>query len=121
ALARGDSAAAARAFRQAIEQSRAATGTASPSTLRSEIHALWAEALATRDASVLDRLEERRATLVEALGKQDLLPIWQLDLLIGTLATELGQAPADGARITRAHEGLLDLTGNPDVSRYLGV
>ncbi len=121
ALARGDSAAAARAFRQAIEQSRAATGTASPSTLRSEIHALWAEALATRDASVLDRLEERRAALVEALGKQDLLPIWQLDLLIGTLATELGQAPADGARITRAHEGLLDLTGNPDVSRYLGV
>jgi serine/threonine-protein kinase len=121
ALARGDLAAATRAFATAIEQSRAATGPGSPSTLRSEIHALWAEALATRDASIIDRLGERRAALVEALGEEDLLPVWQLDLLIDNLAAELGRAPINPARTTHAHAGLRNLTGNPDLAPHVGL
>jgi serine/threonine-protein kinase len=121
ALARGDLTAAARGFAAAAGQFSAATGTGSPSTLRSEIHGLWATALATRDASVIERLEERRTALIRVLGTEDIPPIWQLDLLMDRLVSELGHAPIAAARTARAHAGLRALTGDADLASYAGL
>ncbi len=103
ALAAGDVAQAEAAFGKAIAGFAAATGEASPWTVRSRIHRLWAQAMASRDAALLDRLDEARDALAAALGGNARAQVWQTDLLIEALSSEL-RVPIDRPRAQRADQ-----------------
>ena len=109
------------ALAEAIAQFRDATGGESPSTLRSEIHALQAQALATRDIVAIAQLEEKRTALARVLGTEELAAIWQLDLIIDALSTELGLAPTQSARTSRARAQLEALTAGATYSPSSGL
>ncbi|ANB18943.1 serine/threonine-protein kinase [Dokdonella koreensis] len=115
ALAAGDTARAESAFTAAIAGFASATGEASPWTVRSRIHRLWAQAMASHDAALLDRLDEARGALAEALGGSARAQVWQTDLLIETLSSEL-RVPLDRSRAERADQAraaFTALTGRP--------
>ncbi|HUD40954.1 MAG TPA: serine/threonine-protein kinase [Dokdonella sp.] len=115
ALAAGDTAQAEAAFDAAIAGFAAATGEASPWTARSRIHRLWAQAMASRDAALLGRLDAARDALAEALGGSARAQVWQTDLLIEALSAEL-RVPLDRRRAERAAEAraaFAALTGRP--------
>jgi serine/threonine-protein kinase len=106
---------------RAAEQFGRAQGADKPDALRSAIHLLWAQALATRDPHLLERLDAQRAALVGALGGEDKLQIWQFDRLRDRLARQLGQPGVDPARLGRAEGGLLRVSGAGNVPDYRGL
>jgi len=119
ALAAGDIAQAEAAFAAAIAGFTAATGEASPWTVRSRIHRLWAQTMASRDAALLGRLDAARDALAAALGGSARAQVWQTDLLIEALSAEL-RVPLDPQRRERADQAraaFAALTGRPAAFR----
>jgi|GEM_PF-647004 len=96
-------------------------GAEKPNTLRSEIHQLWANALGTRDPQLLDRLVDKRAALVDALGSEDRLQVWQLDRLLDELSRKRGRPGIDAARLKRAENGLSRLANSAVAPNYAGL
>jgi tetratricopeptide (TPR) repeat protein len=119
-LADGDAAAAIGHFDRAIAAFGALHGEEAPSTLRSRAHRLWAEAVAG-DAAALDRFAALRAGLVARLGGEDVLQVWQLDLLYDRLARELGRPGLDAARRQRAEAGLKGVAQSAQLPRFAGL
>lgn len=108
-------------FAAAATQFETSQRAGSASVLRSQLHGLWAEALATRDPSVFARMRAKRAALAAELGNEDVVPLWQLDLLLDALGRELGQPGLDPARRRRAEDGLMALAGTPQPPRFVGL
>ena len=120
-LARGDSNAAIESLHRAAQEFRRIQGADAPAVLRSEIHEGLTRALATHDPKVLDQLSGQRAALVAALGGEDKLQVWQMDLLLDTLYRRLGQPGIDAARRARAETALRRLTGSSTAPTYVGL
>ncbi|HEY0180009.1 MAG TPA: protein kinase, partial [Dokdonella sp.] len=118
-LAGGDAAAAIEPLHQAAEDLRRIQGVEKPAVLRSEIHELWARALATKDPRILDRLQEKRSALVAALGGEDKLQVWQLDRLLDDLSRRLGGPGVDPERHARAEAELRRIAGSPKPPAYI--
>ena len=120
-LASGDAAAAIAHFDRAIALFGTLHGDAAPSTLRSRVHRLWAETAAGGDAASLQGFAALRAALVDRLGGEDVVQIWQLDLLFDRLAQERGALGADPARRERAESGLARVAQAARPPRFVGL
>jgi len=66
-------------------------------------------------------LTQKREALVAALGSDHHPVVWQLDLLIDSLASELGGPRLDPARRREAENGLKALAGESAVPRFVGL
>lgn len=93
----------------------------SPRLLSSEIHALWAQILSTRDPGLLDEIEIRRARLIELLGSEDRPVVWQLDLLVDELYRTLDQPQPHPERRPGAEAGLKALDGSAEIPHFVGL
>jgi serine/threonine-protein kinase len=120
-LAGGDAAAAIEPLQRAAEGFRRMQGPDKTGVLRSEIHELWAHALATKEPKFLDRLQEKRAALVASLGGEDKLQVWQLDRLLDDLSRHLGRPGIDAERRARAEAGLRRIAGSSKAPAYAGL
>ena len=110
-----------RYFTSAIANFAGATGAESPSTLRSRIHQALSVAMVARSGvDAFARLETARSALVRALGSEDRLPIWQLDLIVAELAGRAGML-IDAPRVARARVGLPAHTGQVAGSAAMGI
>jgi tetratricopeptide (TPR) repeat protein len=108
-------------FAQALENNRAALDPTKPSTLRSEIHLAWADALLTRDRAALDPLASKRDALVAALRSERHPVLWQFDLLTDAAAAELNASRPDPTRREQAEKGLKALAGGSAEPRFVGL
>jgi serine/threonine-protein kinase len=121
ALMRGDLPAAQDWFQRAVEQFRAAQGADKPTTVRSEIHQLWAAFLVSRTTDDLDRLRAARERLVKVLGGAERLQVWQLDLLIDDLARSLRQPGLGDPRRAQIEAALRAFIGAADRPQAVGL
>jgi len=96
-------------------------GADKPDTLRSQIHLLWASALATRDPNLLNPLADKRMALAAAPGGADKLQVRQLDRLLDELSRQLGRAGTDPARLERAANGPRRAADSTVVPQYVGL
>jgi tetratricopeptide (TPR) repeat protein len=117
----GDVAAAQGLFEQAAATFAEAFGENHKRALRSRIHGLWAQALSSRDAGVVAKIEALRTPFVEAVGGEDKAVVWQFDLLVDRLARELGAPAVDAGRRIRAENGLTRLSGGGRVPPFVGL
>ncbi|MFC4821705.1 protein kinase domain-containing protein [Dokdonella ginsengisoli] len=108
-------------LQDAVAFFREIQGEDNPNTLRSEIHRVWVDALATRDVAGLDRLAEKRAALIAALGDEARPQVWQLDLLVDDLARTLGRPGIEPARRAHAEAELARMTGRRVPPRFVGL
>jgi serine/threonine-protein kinase len=108
-------------LQRAIAAFSESQGADKPSTLRSEIHLLWAQALSTHDPTALDRLAGKRTELAAALGGDAKPQLWQLDLLIDDLARKFGRPGIDSAQRERALAGLAQLRGGRPAGPFVGL
>ncbi len=120
-LQQGDLPQARALFAEALEDNRAALGPSKPSTLRSEIHLAWTDALLTRDSAAVANLESKRDALVATLGSDRHPDVWQFDLLTDSLAAEMHAPRIDPARRKAAQEGLERLAGRWSIPRFVGL
>lgn len=120
-LAGGDAAAAVEPLHRAAEDLRSIQGADKPAVLRSEIHELWARALASGDAQFLDHLRDKRAALVAALGGEDKLQVWQFDVLLDGLCRHFGRPGIDRDRLARAEAGLRRIAAASTPPAYVGL
>jgi len=120
-IAGGEPSAAVEPLHRAAEAFRGIQGADKPAVLRSEIHELWARALATREARFLHRLQEKRAALVAALGGEDKLQVWQFDRMLDALCRRLGRPGIEAGRRTRAEAGLRRIAGTAKPAVYVGI
>lgn len=120
-LATGDAAAAIAHFDRAIALFGTLHGDAAPSTLRSRVHRQWAETAAGGDAASLQGFAVLRAALVARLGGEDVVQVWQLDLLFDRLAHERGAPGVDPVRRERAESGLARVAQAARPPRFIGL
>jgi tetratricopeptide (TPR) repeat protein len=111
ALLRGDPATAQAALESAVASLVARVGEDSRSTHRSRIHLLWAQASVSRDPALLVAIGRHRDALVDLLGTDQAVPVWQTDLLLDRLARELGGSGPSAQRIGQARAGLTAAAG----------
>ncbi|MBN8727726.1 MAG: serine/threonine protein kinase [Xanthomonadales bacterium] len=78
-------------------------------TLRSRIHRAWIEAKLNGSSGGLAAL---RPALVEALGSEDKMQVWQLDLMIDEIGADVADLDHP-RRVARARAALRELSGAP--------
>ena len=108
-------------LQRAIAAFSESQGADKPSTLRSEIHLLWAQALSMHDPAAIDRLAGKRTELATALGGDAKPQLWQLDLLIDDLARTFGRPGIDSAQREHALAGLAQLRGGRPAGPFVGL
>ncbi|HUD41113.1 MAG TPA: serine/threonine-protein kinase [Dokdonella sp.] len=106
---------------RAVAELEAAQDPVAPAIVRSRIHRDWAAALAGADRGRLADLAARRAALVAALGAEDVVQVWQLDLLLDALDRQLGGPGIDAERRARAEAGLRALAREPQRPAFFGL
>jgi len=108
-------------FARAIDQWRHVMSENSPQIVRSRIHELWADVLASRDPAILQQFADQREKLVNAIGHEDAPQVWQFDLLFNELDRSLGNAGIDVNRVRRGQDRLRELTQRDTVPDFVGL